>query len=455
MNSPLRRPGRRRPVAVVAFMAAAGFALASCAPGASAPTDEDASEAAAVEVNTELTSEEVTLTIADETGFPVTDMLAEEFTKQHPNVTFEVTRDTFQNLTANAPKLLAGDNPPDLIRLPTIGDTAGDGLLANLDPYAEAYGWDAWPESQLAPLRMNDEGTRGSGPLYQVGLGYSVTGIYMNTAIAEELGIDGPPATMAELEEDLATAKAAGEIPIMAGDKDGVVNFVVQAAMNQHADKDEFLSWMFNESGSTYATEGNIQGAELIRTWADEGYFPEDINAVDYFTFVSRFSEGEGLFTFNGNWEAANYQKALGDDVEFFLVPPVEEGGDHVAMGAANSFSVAAGSDDLDTTTYFLDWIHTDPAARQIITDVTGASPGGDPALEQPTVEEGSLIANALEMAAQIGEENGQVDFMSNTTAGIYAGAIIPESQLLVTSKITGEEFVTRVQEFYENEVSD
>ncbi|MBG6192222.1 multiple sugar transport system substrate-binding protein/raffinose/stachyose/melibiose transport system substrate-binding protein [Arthrobacter sp. CAN_A212] len=455
MNSPLRRPGRRRPVAVVAFMAAAGFALAGCAPGGSAPSDEDASEAAAVEVSTELTSEEVTLTIADETGFPVTDVLAEEFTKQHPNVTFEITRDTFQNLTANAPRLLAGDNPPDLIRLPTIGEAANDGLLANLDPYAEAYGWDAWPETQLAPLRMNDEGTRGSGPLYQVGLGYSVTGIYMNTAIAEELGIDGPPQTMAELEEDLATAKEAGEVPIMAGDQDGVVNFVVQAAMNQYADKDEFLSWMFNEPGSSYNTEGNIEGAELIRTWADEGYFPEDINAVDYFTFVTRFSEGEGLFAFNGNWEAANYQEALGDDVEFFLVPPVEEGGDHVAMGAANSFSVAAGSDDLDTTAYFLDWIHTDPAARQIITDVTGASPGGDPALEQPTVEEGSLIANALEMAAQIGEENGQVDFMSNTTAGIYAGAIIPESQLLVTSMITGEEFVTRVQEFYENEVGE
>ncbi|MBP2215282.1 ABC transporter substrate-binding protein [Arthrobacter sp. CAN_C5] len=455
MNSPLRRPGRRRPVAVVAFMAAAGFALAGCAPGGSAPSDEDASEAAAVEVSTELTTEEVTLTIADETGFPVTDVLAEEFTKQHPNVTFEITRDTFQNLTANAPRLLAGDNPPDLIRLPTIGEAANDGLLANLDPYAEAYGWDAWPETQLAPLRMNDEGTRGSGPLYQVGLGYSVTGIYMNTAIAEELGINGPPQTMAELEEDLATAKEAGEVPIMAGDQDGVVNFVVQAAMNQYADKDEFLSWMFNEPGSSYNTEGNIEGAELIRTWADEGYFPEDINAVDYFTFVTRFSEGEGLFAFNGNWEAANYQEALGDDVEFFLVPPVEEGGDHVAMGAANSFSVAAGSDDLDATAYFLDWIHTDPAARQIITDVTGASPGGDPALEQPTVEEGSLIANALEMAAQIGEENGQVDFMSNTTAGIYAGAIIPESQLLVTSMITGEEFVTRVQEFYESEVGE
>ncbi|MDM7990694.1 ABC transporter substrate-binding protein [Arthrobacter sp. zg-Y877] len=453
MNSLLQRPGRRRPVAVAAFMAAAGITLAGCAPGSSGPAAD--SSDASVEVSTELTSEDVTITIADETGFPVTDKLAEEFTKQHPNVTFEVTRDTFQNLTANAPKLLAGDNPPDLIRLPTIGDTARDGLLANLDPYAEAYGWDAWPESQLAPLRMNDEGTRGSGPLYQVGLGYSVTGIFMNTAIAEKLGIDGPPQTMAELEEDLATAKAGGVQPIMAGDKDGVVNFAIQAAMNQYADKDEFLSWMFNEPGSSYATEGNIQGAEVIRTWADKGYFPSDINAIDYFTFVSRFSEGDGLFTFNGNWEAANYQKALGDDVSFFLVPPVEAGGDHVAMGAANSFSVAAGSDDLNTTTYFLDWIHTDPAARQIISDVTGASPGGDPALEQPTVEEGSLIASALEMAAQVGEENGQVDFMSNTTAGIYSGSIIPESQLLVTGEISGEEFVNRVQKFYESEVSD
>ena len=56
-------------------------------------------------------------------------------------------------------------------------------------------------------------------------------------------------------------------------------------------------------------------------------------------------------------------------------------------------------------------------------------------------------------MSAQIGAENGQVDFMANTTAGIYAGSIIPESQLLVTSQITGKEFVERVQAFYENEI--
>ncbi|MCE7082617.1 ABC transporter substrate-binding protein [Streptomyces sp. ST2-7A] len=442
---------RRERATVAAIAAGAGIVLAACAPGGNGSASEPAGEE--TEVSTELTSEEITLTIADETGFPATDELAEEFTRQHPNVTFKINRDTFQNLTANAPRLLASDTPPDLIRLPTMGDTVRDGLIANLDPYFDAYGWDAWSDSQLAPLRMSEENVRGSGSLHQLGLGYSVTGIYMNLEIAEELGIEAPPSTLAELEEQLALAAENDVLPIVAGDKDGVVNFVVQAAMNQYADQAEFMAWMFNEPGATYNTPGNVEGAELIRDWADAGYFSDDINSVDYFEFVSRFSEGGGLFTFNGNWEAATYQEALGEDVAFFLVPPVNEGDGHVAMGAANSFSVAAKSPHVNEVAYFLNWIHTDPTARQIVVDVTGASPGGDPALPMPDVEPGSLIESALEMAARIGEEDGQVDFMANTTAGIYAGSIIPESQLLVTGRITGQEFVERVQEFYESEV--
>ena len=442
-------PIGRRSVLVGAGSVAALFTLAACAPGSSAPA-----ATSSVDVSTELTSDEVQLVIADETGFPVTDKLTEEFTKQFPNVTFTINRDTFANLTANSPKLLASDTPPDLIRLPTIGDTVKDGLLADLDPWFDAYGWDAWSASQLAPLRVDSDGVRGKGSLYQLGLGYSVTGIYMNLELAKQLGIDAPPTTLAEFEEDLAKAKAGGVLPIMAGDKDGVVNFVVQAAMNQYADKQEMADWIFTIPGATYDTPGNVQGAELVRTWADAGYFPSDINAIDYSSFVSRFQGGEGLFTFNGNWAAADTQSKMGENVDFFLVPPVEEGGDHVAMGAANSFSVAAKSKHLNEIVYFLNWIHTDDAARQIIVDVTGAAPGGDPSQALPTVESGSLLEQALAMSAQVGAENGQVDFMSNATAGIYAGAIIPESQLLVTSQISGQDFVTAVQDFYAQELA-
>ncbi|PPG05140.1 sugar ABC transporter substrate-binding protein [Rathayibacter sp. AY2B7] len=443
-------PIGRRTVLVGAGSVAALFTLAACAPGGSSAPAASSS----VDVSTELTSDTVELVIADETGFPVTDKLTEEFTKQFPNVTFTINRDTFANLTANSPKLLASDTPPDLIRLPTIGDTVKDGLLANLDPWFDAYGWDAWSASQLAPLRVDSDGVRGKGSLYQLGLGYSVTGIYMNLELAKQLGIDAPPTTLAEFEEDLAKAKAGGVLPIMAGDKDGVVNFVVQAAMNQYADKQEMADWIFTVPGATYETDGNLKGAELIRTWADAGYFPSDINAIDYSSFVSRFQGGEGLFAFNGNWAAADTQTKMGDGVDFFLVPPAEEGGNHVAMGAANSFSVAAKSSHLNEIVFFLNWIHTNEAARQIVVDVTGAAPGGDPAQALPEVESGSLLEQALAMSAQIGAEDGQVDFMSNATAGIYAGAIIPESQLLVTSQISGQDFVTAVQEFYAKELA-
>ncbi|GAA2056043.1 MULTISPECIES: ABC transporter substrate-binding protein [Leifsonia] len=442
--------GRRVRGAAAAGLIASLTALVftGCAPGSST-----SGATTATDVSTKLTTDKVQLTIADETGFPLTDDLTKEFTKQHPNITFKITRDTFQNLTANAPKLLASSTPPDLIRLPTLGDTVKDGLVANLDPFFTAYGWDKWSPAQLAPLRMTKDGVRGSGSLYQLGLGYSVTGIFMNTKLAEQAGITAPPETLGELEADFAKAKAAGIAPLIEGDKDGVVNFTVQAAMNQYADKAKFLDWMFNKPGATYNTPGNVKGAELIRKWADAGYFPSDINALDYFTFVSRFQDGGGVFTFNGNWEAANYAKKLGKDVTFFLVPPAEKGGDHVAMGAANSFSAAAKSKHLNEVAYFLNWVHTNDKARQIVVDVTGAAPGGDPAQAQPKVEKGSITEQVLAAAAQIAKEDGQVDFMANTTAGIYAGAIIPESQLLVTSKISGQEFVDKVQAFYEQEV--
>lgn len=411
--------------------------------------------ASAANVSTTLTKKPITLVIADETGFPLTDKLSEEFTKQFPNVKFKINRDSFANLTANAPRLMASNNAPDLIRLPTIGDTVKNKLLLNLDPYFKAYGWDKWSAAQLAGLRVNAQNVRGSGSLYQLGLGYSITGIFMNLNHAKTLGITSAPTTWQELEDDLAKAKAAGILPIMAGDKDGVVNFAVQAAINVNTDRQKFSDWIYCVPGAKYDTPGAIKGADKIREWADKGYFPSDINAIDYFTFITRFQNGEGLFEFNGNWESANLQGKLGNNVKFFLVPPLQKGGKHVGMGAANSFSVPAKSKNKDAIVFFLNWIHTNPKARQIVLDVTGASPGGDPKLPLPTVAPGSLIEDGLKMAAQLSKDNGYIDFMANATAGIYANAIIPQSQLLVASKITGKEFVTAVQESYAKELGN
>ncbi|MER6685974.1 ABC transporter substrate-binding protein [Streptomyces olivaceoviridis] len=402
-----------------------------------------------------LPSDKITIKIQDEAGFPVTDDLADEFTKQHPNVTFKVVRDSFANLTANAPRLLASADAPDLIRLPTMGDTVKDGLLTNLDPYFKGYGWDKFPAGQLAASRMSTKGVRGEGSLYQMGLGYSVTGIYVNQKYAKQLGLSGSPSTIAELERWMAKAKAAKILPVQIGMQDGVGTFALQALINQYGDKADLVDWMFNKPGATFDTEASLKGTTTFKKWADAGYFPSDVNAINYTTMVSNFQAGKGLLMFDGNWDAAKTDKAMGEGAaRFVLVPPATADGPYVAMGAANSFAIPAKAKHADAAAFFLNWIHTDPKARQIVVDVTGASPGGDPSQELPKVKDGSLTAQALAASAKVASDDGFVDFMANTTAGIYAGAFQPDEQKLLTRRMAPKAFVTAIQEYYAKELA-
>lgn len=434
-----------RAVSVVAAAAVTLLALAGCAPGSS-NTSQDKSSS----VSTTLTTKKVTLKIQDETGFPVTSKLAAEFTKQHPNVKFKIVRDSFQNLLANSPRLMASADAPDLIRLATLGSTVKDGLVTNLDPYFKAYGWDKFSAAQLAPARMTKAGVRGEGSLWQFGIGFSVTGIYMNQKLADKVGITSVPTTMDELEADLQKAKDAGVLPVQTGMQDGVGTFVLQALINQYGDKQKLVDWMFNKPGATFDTPASVKGATQFQDWATKGYLPADVNAINYTTMVANFSAGQGLFMWDGNWDAANVQKALGQGgAQFFLQPPVDKGGKHVAMGTGNTFAIPSKSKNHDTTAFFLNWIATNDKARQIVVDVTGASPGGDPSQKLPSVEKGSLIEAALNASATVGKDNGFTDFIANTTAGIYQGALQPDEQLLLTNKMTPTDFTKAIQAFY------
>jgi raffinose/stachyose/melibiose transport system substrate-binding protein len=439
-----------RALAIAAGAAAVLLTASGCAPGsntvATAPTGA---------VSTEAPTGDITIKIQDETGFPVTSDLADEFTKQYPNVKFDIVRDSFQNLLANTPRLLASADAPDLIRQSTIGTTVKDGLLTNLDPYFEAYGWDAFSAGQLAGGRITADGVRGEGSLYQFGIGFSVTGIYMNKTIADQVGITETPTTLDELEADLEKAKDAGVLPIQTGMQDGVGTFVLQALINQYGDKQDLIDWMYNKEGATIDTDAALKGATKFQDWAKAGYLPPDVNAINYTTMVSNFTSGQGLFMWDGNWDAQNIDTGLGTgNAEFFLMPPVEAGGKHVAMGAGNTFTIPAKSKNADATAFFLNWIVTDEKARQIVVDVTGSSPGGDPSQALPTVEKGSLVEQALDNSATVATDDGFVDFMANSTAGIYQGSLQPNEQLLLTDKLSPADFLKATQEFYEKDLA-
>jgi raffinose/stachyose/melibiose transport system substrate-binding protein len=189
-----------------------------------------------------------------ETGFDIPFKLSEEFTKQFPNVTWDIKQDQFTNLINETPRLLSGDKPPDLIRLPTMVSFAKQGLLKNLDSYATAFGWDKWPVPQLNQNRVAVDGTRGSGSLYAMGLNYSLTGIFYNKKLTAQIGMTEPPKTVAEFENLLAKAKAAGLLPIMqwGSAKSGMgLAFPLQNLMAAYGPVGPINAW---NSGSRTAT---------------------------------------------------------------------------------------------------------------------------------------------------------------------------------------------------------
>ena len=300
-----------------------------------------------------------------ETGFPFANALVDEFQKQFPNVTVNVREDQFSNLIAQTPLLLTSDSPPDLIRLPTMVGLVKDGLLLNLEPYVEAFGWDEWPATLLTPHRVAEGGRpRGEGDLYAGGLNYSTTGVFYNKEQAAQIGMTEPPATLEEFEGLLAAAKDAGLQPIMQWNdaaSGGGLAFPLQNLMASLGPVTPINEWIYQKEGATIDTPTNLEAAQHLQQWIEAGYFPEDVNATGYTQSNARFAGGEGVFTFNGDWQNAQYDTDAPGNIGFFLFPPAVEGEAHAAMSSPVTFGIAANAKNPDCAAFFLDWVATDP----------------------------------------------------------------------------------------------
>ena len=422
------------------------------APSASAP-EPSASTATGPSCGTD----KVTLYAYFETGFPIAFRLTEEFTKQFPNVTWDIKQDQFTNLMTATPRLLSGDNPPDLIRLPTMVSLVKDGLLKNLDEYVTAFGWDKFPAAQLAQNRVASDGTRGSGSLYAAGINYSLTGVFYNKKLAQQIGMSEPPKTVAEFEDLLAKAKSAGLQPIMqwnATASGGGLAFPLQNLMAAYGPTEPINDWIFQKQGATIDTPTNLTAAQHLQQWIEAGYFPKDANAIEYTDANARFGKGEGVFMFNGDWQNATYDKDQPGNVGFFVFPPADAGGKLAAMSAPLTYGIATNAKHADCAAFFLNWVATNAKAREIDVAVGGSNPGGPTDLPVPQGTAGSVTNETLAAGADVARDNGAMDFIANATGSIFAQGWTPELQKMIGGKQDAAGLLKAVQAEYEKELS-
>ncbi|MFI5952131.1 ABC transporter substrate-binding protein [Cryptosporangium sp. NPDC051539] len=443
----------RRPL--LAALTLTGLLAASACSGPGSDAGNTGSSASAAPVtNASCGTEPVTMKAYFETGFPVPKALTTEFTKQFPNVTWDIREDQFAVITQNAPRVLA-DDPPDLMRLPQVSELTKDGLLKNLDGYAKAFGWDKWPASQLEQMRVADSGERGDGPLYAMGLNFSMTGVFYNKKLAAQVGMTQPPATLAELDAVLQKAKAAGLVPInqFNGGATGGLAFPLQNLMAAYGDPAAINDWIYQKSGATIDTPTNLQAAQHLEKWLKAGYFAPDINSQDYATMMSRFIGGKNLFIFDGDWESGNLDKQMAGNVGFFLMPSATAGGKQAAMSAPLTFGIGSKSKHADCAAFFLNWVATNQQARDIDVKVGGSHPMGPADAFMPEIAKDTVTAATLTAGATIGEDNGAMDFIANATGAIYAKSWTPQLQKLAAGQQKPADLLKSVQKDYESQV--
>ncbi len=445
--------GRRNALSAITITSAA-LAVAACAPGAATSSPAPASSPAAA--STSVGTAPATLNILVSTpDVPLFTALGKAFHARHGNVTVKVTSQDFNSLVTNTPHILSGSDAPDVVRIASFGNLVTDRLLTNLDPYAAAYGWDKWPQSQFASTRVGADGKqRGTGGLYGVGPGFGLTGIYYSKALAKRIGMTAPPATLADFEQLLGRAKSAGLLPILINGGDGGTVYPLQNLQMDYAGSAQAVqTWNYDTPGANINTSATVKAATTLQQWSKDGYFSPGVNSVDQTHAPADFASGQGVFFPSGNWQAPGLDKAGQGKFGFFLFPPLQQGGKFTAMTAADTLAVPAKAKHAAVAAAFLNFIQTDPTARNDAVSLGGIVPAGPASAAVPSAPADSAVAATVAAFQELLKSDGLVDFMANATASIEVNTLLPQTQLLLAGKTSPTAFATKIQTDYESDL--
>ncbi|MGO1850960.1 MAG: ABC transporter substrate-binding protein [Microbacterium sp.] len=431
----------RRGIAGAAMGAVAAVVLAGCAVGGAAGNGElDASQ-----VSTTITDEPVTLTISY-VNDPPTESLVEAFEEKYPNVTVETTLIPFGDYIKSINRSMASDNPPDIAQFNggAMRSLIPAGLVYNLDPYSEAYGWDKTIPSSTVETYTTDVSTGAkqlnTGGLYAVPGGLSVLGVFYNTDLLAQAGVEEVPTTLAEFEQTLQAVQDAGTTPFSLSGLEVGGFQLWQALTEVLGPVDDYKDWVYGAPDATIETAAAKDAAQKIIDWTEAGYIPSNANAVSDSDALANFAQGKAAFLLTGNWNTSALMESMGDGVGFFVLPGVEADAAPVAPGSSVAFSISSKTKHPDVAAAFLDFISSADAAQL---EVDG---GYMPVNTETEVQAAGVNAQVVASFADVIAGDGIVTFPGIAAPGMIS-QLQPGVQGLISGHVTPEAFVKSLQE--------
>ncbi|MDR1118596.1 MAG: extracellular solute-binding protein [Bifidobacteriaceae bacterium] len=418
-------------------------ALAACsAPGAGNAQPEPADAPESTDVVTDPASlGDVTLKLWDaealEGQAAQFEQLVQSFQDKYPNIKIDRNSQSFEDMKLTLPTAVADANPPDVVQANNgrndMGAFVESGLLADLGPWAEAYGWNQrFPATVLKNSTYSADGkTFGEGNLYGLSQMGEVVGVYYNKAKLAALGID-VPATWEDFEAALKKAHGAGETALMLGDSEGwPAGHTAGVLLGAYADPAVVTSLDMGNPGATWEREDTLKAIDALKQWIDAGYYNEGVNGQDDETVAKAFAGGEGVFYIAGSWQVALLDGVSPGGIGF-IAPPAPNGRQLASLGGASQpYAVTAKSKNKDAAAAFIDYITSDEAMG--ILWETGNIPvvGAD-----KLADDDSLLSQAARAFGEVTASGTLLPYLDWATPSFADEAMNPRLQDLFAGKI-------------------
>lgn len=303
----------------------------------------------------------------------VIETLNREFEIAHPNVEIRRTAKTIVNMQATARPALGNPDGPDIVQVnPGRLDLAAlvaAGLLADLTPYWQKYGWASrFPAPLAARNRVLDDGSAyGRGNIYGLAPTAELVGVFYNKEKFAAAGVT-VPATLAEFEDVMATLKAAGEIPLMLGNLDGwpAINLYGEIQNTFINDSTYLDDLIYRRDRTSFDRSTAEQAAAKYKDWIERGYFLPDFNGLSYDEVWSQFNDDQGAMLISGSWLSDDLLAGPnGSDLGFFLLPPLAEGDEKLTLaGASAAYVIRQGSANTELAAEYIDWMMSERAMQ-------------------------------------------------------------------------------------------
>jgi len=296
----------------------------------------------------------------------------EIFEDEHPDVTVDVEKQTFEQIQKNAKIVLTGDDVPDVMEYnkgnATAGQLAAQGLIAPLTDAAEEHGWaDKLSGSLQTTARYDDKGLMGSGDWYGVPNYGEFVGVYYNKDMFAKAGVPEPKAGWTT-DDFLAAAKK-----LTTGGKYGFAAFPV-------------IDWTLPFATSIFGVNPvtpdgkldltNAKFVEAMQWYADlvqkQKVAPSIPASNDATWPVNQFLSGNTAMAVDGPWDLINAKAQAKFDLGIAPVPAGPNGSRTVTAGSG--FGISRNCKFPDQTMKAISVI-TGPEAQQYLGEQGRAFP--------------------------------------------------------------------------------